>query len=119
MKILQENLSKKIVIFSEKFKNDILCNRMKNELPPDYFRRKVRLYSGQTKHIENLQNDFKNGRINIILLDKSISYSGANLECGEILIITSKSDKLEQLKGRCLRPGRSSKLTVYEIYPHN
>lgn len=109
--LILKNYNKKIIIFSDLFTNEILYDKLINNLYP---KNKLCLYENKTK---NIQNKFKND-INILFLNKKYICEGMNFETANIIILTCKPDTPEQelqIIGRALRPGRTSQLIVYKF----
>jgi hypothetical protein len=70
---------------------------------------------GTNSHIEKLINDFKIGKIKVLLLNACYFGMGLNLECAtDILIYHTLNHELEkQVIGRAQRPGRTTPLNIH------
>jgi len=77
--------------------------------------------NGTNSHIEKLINDFKNGKIKVLLLNAFYYGMGLNLECAtDILIYHTLNPELEkQVIGRAQRPGRTIPLTIHLLCHDN
>ena len=70
--------------------------------------------SGTPAHINNVLNDFENGKINILMLDSQHYGSGLNLQSANFVILYHRMSKEveTQVIGRAHRFGRTEPLTV-------
>jgi len=75
---------------------------------------------GNTSHMMNVLNNFKNGHIKVILLNTQYAGSGIDISCASDIIIfhSMKLDK-QQAVGRAQRVGRNDSLFVHNLcYEH-
>lgn len=105
----KENL--KILAFSNSRESKILIERVANEINITCANLK-----GSSKAITNILKKFKEGTINLLLLD-SLSYGhGLDIEMTEYLIYFNRLEKREeQMDGRGQRPGRINQLKVVNL----
>lgn len=111
VQIINSHPGKKIVIFSDVNSNAVMISNFKQSFNASTFG-KCSLY----KYKSSI-DEFKAGRINILLVNKKICSECINFECADVLIITCKPDTPQQelqIIGRCLRPGRISTLKIYK-----
>jgi superfamily II DNA or RNA helicase len=115
IKIIKDNPNGKYLIFSKYdsgfFKlmenlnaNDITCSEMK----------------GNTAHMNNVLEKFKNGEIKVILLNTNFAGSGIDISCAtDVIIYHSMGLTKYQAIGRAQRVGRTDVLNVhYLCYEH-
>ena len=76
---------------------------------------------GTVSHIERVINDFKNGSINVLLLNALHFGMGLNLEMAtDILIYHQLKPEIEnQVVGRAQRPGRVDTLRIHMLCHEN
>jgi ERCC4-related helicase len=78
------------------------------------------MLKGNTSHMVNVLNKFKNGELNIIFLNTQYAGSGIDISDATDIIIFHKmgSDK-EQAIGRAQRVGRTTELYIHNLcYEH-
>lgn len=105
----------KFLIFSknensfEKIKQELLINNYKYEL-----------LKGNTSHMMNVLNKFKNGDINIILLNTQYAGSGIDIsDATDIIIFHNMGNDKQQAVGRAQRVGRTTNLIIHNLcYSH-
>ncbi len=115
LKIIQDNPNGKYLIFSKYdsafFKlmenlaaNNISCSEMK----------------GNTAHMNNVLDKFRNGSIKVILLNTNFAGSGIDISCAtDVIIFHSMGLTKYQAIGRAQRVGRTDVLNVhYLCYEH-
>jgi len=112
--IIEENKGKKILFYTE-YTSDNLFSKIekifiKNE---DRYDKVI----GSIHKIKNTLNDYKDGDLNILLLDAKTCGSGLNLENTDIIILFHAMNKEmeQQIIGRAQRLGRKNELIVYKI----
>lgn len=113
LKILKSKPGGKFLIFS---KNENTFEKIKLLLT-DY---KCDMLKGNTSHMVNVLNKFKNGELNIIFLNTQYAGSGIDISHATDIIIFHKMgiDK-EQAIGRAQRVGRTSELYIHNLcYEH-
>jgi len=113
LKILKSKPGGKFLIFS---KNENTFEKIKLLLT-DY---KCDMLKGNTSHMVNVLNKFKNGELNIIFLNTQYAGSGIDISHATDIIIFHKMgiDK-EQAIGRAQRVGRTSELYIHNLcYDH-
>jgi hypothetical protein len=76
---------------------------------------------GSVSHINNVINDFTNGKINVVMMNAQHYGSGLNLQMATDIIIYHEMPKeLEtQVIGRAQRLGRSEPLIVHYLLHEN
>jgi superfamily II DNA or RNA helicase len=113
LKIINSKPNGKFLIFS---KNENSFDKIK-EILMNY---KYDMLKGNTSHMINILNKFKNGEINIIFLNTQYAGSGIDISDATDIIIFHKmgSDK-EQAIGRAQRVGRTTELYIHNLcYEH-
>ena len=115
-KLMAKEKKRKLLIFSE-YENSF--GDIEN-----YLKEKGYKYSklkGQTTVINRIVNDYKNDKIDILLLNSKYFGSGLNLENTTDLFMLHKMNKSidKQVIGRAQRPGRSKRLRVYRLVHKN
>ena len=72
---------------------------------------------GTSAHINSVVNQYKNGKIQCLLLNARYFGSGLNLEnTTDIIIYHHMHDDLKkQVEGRAQRPGRTCQLNIWEL----
>jgi hypothetical protein len=75
---------------------------------------------GNTSHMMNVLNNFKNGQIKVILLNTQYAGSGIDISCAtDVIIYHSMDIDKQQAIGRAQRVGRTDKLLVHNLcYDH-
>ena len=115
-KLMLKTSKRKILIFSE-FENSF--NGIENHLKSKEY--KYSKLKGQTTVINRIVKDYKDDKIDILLLNSKYFGSGLNLENTTDLFMFhnmhSSIDK--QVIGRAQRPGRSKRLKVYRLKHKN
>ena len=112
--IIEENEGKKILFYTE-YTSDNLFSKIEK-----IFINNVERYEkiiGSIHKIKNTLNDYKEGDLNILLLDAKTCGSGLNLENTDIIILFHAMNKEieQQIIGRAQRLGRKNELLVYKI----
>ena len=115
-KLMKKKSKRKILIFSE-FENSF------NDIE-EHIKSKEYKYSklkGQTTVINRTVKDYKDDKIDILLLNSKYFGSGLNLENTTDLFMFHKmhSSIDKQVIGRAQRPGRSKRLKVYRLMHRN
>ena len=116
--IIQDNLSKKIIIFNE-YSN--VFNKVTQELDKMNIHNYLIFDIGNLKSANDSINKFKNGDINILFLDGLYNSHGINFENCDVLILMHKmkKDKEQQMISRAQRPGRTSQLEIHKLFYKN
>lgn len=116
IKLILENKEKKWLVFSEfdATFNSLLDNLSNNGIS-------FSKICGTASHIDNIINNFKNGSINVLLLNAVHFGMGINLEMAtDVLIYHKLSYEIEkQVIGRAQRPGRCETLNVHFLCHDN
>jgi hypothetical protein len=81
----------------------------------------IELDDGNIYDINKSVNEYKNGNINVLLLNSNLFGCGLNLECTtDILFLHKTESTLEkQIIGRAQRPGRRVRLNIWYIMHDN
>jgi len=113
LKILNSKPTGKFLIFS---KNENTFDKIKLLLT-DY---KYDMLKGNTSHMLNVLNKFKNGDLNIIFLNTQYAGSGIDIsDATDIIIFHKMGIDKEQAIGRAQRVGRTSELYIHNLcYDH-
>lgn len=113
LKILNEKPNGKFLIFS---KNENTFDKIKLILN-NY---KYDMLKGNTSHMMNILNKFKNGELNIIFLNTQYAGSGIDIsDATDIIIFHKMGIDKEQAIGRAQRVGRTSELFIHNLcYDH-
>ena len=113
LKILKSKPGGKFLIFS---KNENTFEKIKLLLT-DY---KCDMLKGNTSHMVNVLNKFKNGELNIIFLNTQYAGSGIDIsDATDIIIFHKMGIDKEQAIGRAQRVGRTSELYIHNLcYDH-
>jgi len=113
LKILKSKPGGKFLIFS---KNENTFEKIKLLLT-DY---KCDMLKGNTSHMVNVLNKFKNGELNIIFLNTQYAGSGIDIShATDIIIFHNMGIDKEQAIGRAQRVGRTSELYIHNLcYDH-
>jgi len=118
LEILLRNMDKdsKILIFSSTDMSFDRIIRIMRELNIKYADLKGNKYI-----IQKTLNNFKEGNINVLLVNIYNYGSGLNLECSTDIIMFHKFDKLieSQVIGRAQRKGRKEKLNIHYLLNEN
>lgn len=115
IKIICDKPDGKFLIFS---KNENSFEKIKQELTINHFN--YELLKGNTTHMMNVLNKFKNGDINIILLNTQYAGSGIDIsDATDIIIFHNMGNDKHQAVGRAQRVGRTSNLYIHNLcYSH-
>lgn len=110
--IVDSNQDKKILIFND---YDSSLEYIANELTTRNISNKF--LKGNINSITNSLDNYKNGSLNVLLINSKHNAAGLNLENTDIIIIYHKlnQDIFKQVIGRAQRPGRKSALTIYQL----
>jgi superfamily II DNA or RNA helicase len=113
LKILNSKPKGKFLIFS---KNENTFDKIKLILT-DY---KYDMLKGNTSHMMNVLNKFKNGDLNIIFLNTQYAGSGIDIsDATDIIIFHKMGIDKEQAIGRAQRVGRTTELYIHNLcYDH-
>jgi SWI/SNF-related matrix-associated actin-dependent regulator of chromatin subfamily A3 len=113
LKILNSKPSGKFLIFS---KNENTFDKIKLLLT-NY---KYDMLKGNTAHMINVLNKFKNGDLNIIFLNTQYAGSGIDIsDATDIIIFHKMGIDKEQAIGRAQRVGRTTELYIHNLcYDH-
>ena len=114
--ILTKRRNKKIIIFSNYIKTfDIITELL---IKINY---KYKVLKGRQKEIVNILDDFKSGKINVLMLNLKHFGNGFNLQETDDIIIYHrfKKEYEEQLISKAQRIGRTKKLNVYYLLHDN
>jgi hypothetical protein len=113
LKILNSKPTGKFLIFS---KNENTFDKIKLLLT-NY---KYDMLKGNTSHMLNVLNKFKNGDLNIIFLNTQYAGSGIDIsDATDIIIFHKMGIDKEQAIGRAQRVGRTSELYIHNLcYDH-
>ena len=116
IKIIKDNPNGRFLIFSE---YDNTFNNIIDLLTTSNI--KYNRLLGSSGRIKNIINDFKNNKINILLLNAKYYGSGLNLQMTSDIIIYHRMNKEleEQLIGRGQRLGRTSRLNIHYLCYEN
>ena len=115
LKIIKDKPDGKFLIFSknensfEKIKHELIINSLNYEL-----------LKGNTTHMMNVLNKFKNGDVNIILLNTQYAGSGIDIsDATDIIIFHNMGNDKNQAVGRAQRVGRTNNLFIHNLcYSH-
>lgn len=112
MKLLKEKKNKRVLLFSG-FDNTFL--QLEKEFNKEGF--KYEYLKGHTGHIKSIIQDYKDNKVNILILNAKFFGSGLNLQMTDDIIIYHRMDKeLEkQVIGRGQRLGRTGQLNVHYL----
>jgi len=115
IKIISNKPNGKFLIFS---KNENSFEKIKQELAINNY--KYELLKGNTTHMMNVLNKFKNGDINIILLNTQYAGSGIDIsDATDIIIFHNMGNDKQQAIGRAQRVGRINNLFIHNLcYSH-
>lgn len=115
IKIISNKPDGKFLIFS---KNENSFEKIKQELAINNY--KYELLKGNTTHMMNVLNKFKNGDINIILLNTQYAGSGIDIsDATDIIIFHNMGNDKQQAIGRAQRVGRINNLFIHNLcYSH-
>ena len=115
IKIIRDKPNGKFLIFS---KNENSFEKIKQELIINLFN--YELLKGNTTHMMNVLNKFKNGDVNIILLNTQYAGSGIDIsDATDIIIFHNMGNDKNQAVGRAQRVGRTSSLYIHNLcYSH-
>ena len=75
---------------------------------------------GHTSHMMNVLNNFKSGKVKVILLTTQYAGSGIDISCAsDVIILHSMDIDKQQAIGRAQRVGRHDSLNVHNLcYDH-
>jgi len=113
--IIKNKPNGKFIVFS---KNDLGFELIKGKMNENNI--KYDFLKGNTSHMLNILEKFKNGQINIILLNTQYAGSGIDINYAtDVIIFHSMGiDKLQAI-GRAQRVGRTSELYIHNLtYEH-
>jgi hypothetical protein len=81
----------------------------------------VMLDGGNQKMIERTLNDYKEGDVQVLLLNSMIEGAGMNLENTTHLLFMHKTEEkfIEQVVGRAQRYGRKLPLNIFMLFNKN
>jgi hypothetical protein len=81
----------------------------------------VMLDGGNSKKVEKAIHEFKNGDIQVLLLNSVLEGAGMNLENADYLVFMHKTRPrlVKQVLGRAQRFGRTTPLTIIELFNKN
>ena len=115
LKIINSKENGKFLIFS---KNENSFESIKTILLKTSY--KYELLKGNTSHMINVLNKFKNGEINIILLNTQYAGSGIDIsDATDIIIFHNMGIDKQQAVGRAQRVGRTTELYIHNLcYEH-
>ena len=115
IKIISDKPNGKFLIFS---KNENSFEKIKQELTINSYN--YELLKGNTTHMMNVLNKFKNGDINIILLNTQYAGSGIDIsDATDIIIFHNMGNDKNQAVGRAQRVGRTTNLHIHNLcYSH-
>lgn len=115
IKIISDKPDGKFLIFS---KNENSFEKIKQELGINGFN--YELLKGNTTHMMNVLNKFKNGDVSIILLNTQYAGSGIDIsDATDIIIFHNMGNDKNQAVGRAQRVGRTSNLHIHNLcYSH-
>lgn len=114
--IIQNKKDGKFLIFSNYYKTfDLIIKKLNNNNISNS------VVNGTTNRITKLQNDFKNGKIKVLMLNAQYNGSGLNLQETTDIILYHKFNKFseEQIIGRANRMGRNDVLYVHQLLYNN
>lgn len=113
--IIKNKPNGKFLVFS---KNDNGFDIIKNKM--DSLNIKYDFLKGNTSHMMNILENFKNGLINIILLNTQYAGSGIDINYAtDVIIFHSMGIDKHQAIGRAQRVGRNSELYIHNLcYEH-
>lgn len=116
MKVLKDlilnNIGKKILIFNE-FSN--IYNKLYKIFDENNIKNYKNFDTGNIKVSNEILQSYKNGYIDILLLDGIYNTNGINLENTDIIILMHKTENELQLIARAQRFGRKTNLQVYKL----
>ena len=111
LKIINDKPDGKFLIFS---KNENSFEKIKQELIINSYN--FELLKGNTTHMMNVLNKFRNGDINIILLNTQYAGSGIDIsDATDIIIFHNMGNDKHQAVGRAQRVGRTSNLYIHNL----
>jgi len=114
IEIIKNNIAGKYIIFSrvDSF-SKIITELANNNITYSSLK-------GHTTHMMNVLNDFKSGKINVILLTTQYAGSGIDISFAtDVIILHSMDVDKQQAIGRAQRVGRTSSLKVHNLcYEH-
>jgi hypothetical protein len=114
IEIIKNNIAGKYIIFSrvDSF-SKIITELANNNITYSSLK-------GHTTHMMNVLNNFKNGKINVILLTTQYAGSGIDISFAtDVIILHSMDVDKQQAIGRAQRVGRTSSLKVHNLcYEH-
>jgi superfamily II DNA or RNA helicase len=115
--ILETVKDKKVLIFSDFSGTFNYIGKIISE----YSLKCMELSGGSVKEIADQIHSYKNGDINVLMIDSSSQGCGINLEnTDDIIFIHKTSETLyKQIVGRAFRPGRTSRLTIHTLINDN
>lgn len=115
--ILKNVNDKKVLIFSDFSGTFNYISKIIEEYSLKY----TELSGGTSKEIAKQIDSYKNGPVNVLMIDSSSQGCGINLEnTDEIIFIHKTSEVLyNQIVGRAQRPGRASKLNIHVLINEN
>lgn len=118
--IINENINnKKIVVFVDDF-NEFLLEELliKNKINFENIGFRKLAAVNALKKFNDRSTDNKKHPLNLLILNKNKAAEGLNLQEADLLIMVSIPSTPElktQIYGRCLRHGRTNKLTIYNL----
>ena len=111
LKIINDKPDGKFLIFS---KNENSFEKIKQELIINSYN--FELLKGNTTHMMNVLNKFRNGDINIILLNTQYAGSGIDIsDATDIIIFHNMGNDKHQAVGRAQRVGRTCNLYIHNL----
>lgn len=113
--IISNKPNGKFLIFS---KNENSFEKIKEELMNNSYN--YELLKGNTSQMMNVLNKFKNGIVNIILLNTQYAGSGIDIsDATDIIIFHNMGNDKQQAVGRAQRVGRKNNLYIHNLcYSH-
>ena len=113
--IIKNKPDGKFLVFT---KNDNGFELIKNKMNDENI--KYDFLKGNTSHMMNILNKFKNGEINIIILNTQYAGSGIDINYAtDIIIYHSMGIDKQQAIGRAQRVGRDNQLVIHNLcYEH-
>ena len=107
----------KILIFSDLPQSFYEISKILEELKINY----CSLDKGNIKEMSKAIQGYKNGDLDILLIESSSEGCGINLENTKYIIFVHKTSEVlyNQMIGRALRPGRTEPLEVYTFINKN
>jgi superfamily II DNA or RNA helicase len=108
--IIKENPNGKYLIFSKHDSHSVSHNLLNNNI--DYAELK-----GNTAHMTNILEKFKNGSLKVILLNTNFAGSGIDISYAtDIILYHNLGTAKHQAIGRAQRVGRTEPLNIHYIY---